>query len=59
MTTRSQKTKAVAELVPGEFEAFTVESDQTESCVAGPSKFPKIQTEKLNEIKTSLRKKIK
>ena len=58
MTTRSQKRKAVAELVSGEFEASIVESNQPENLIAGPSKSPKIQPENLEEIKTSLRKEI-
>ena len=58
MTTRSQKRKPVAELASGEFEASTTENIQTESYVAGPSKSPKVQPEKLDEIKTSLRKEI-
>ena len=36
MTTRSQKRKAVAELVSGEFEASMAEKNQTESFVARP-----------------------
>ena len=56
MTTRSQKRKAVAELVLEDFEASVAENSQTENLVA--SKFPKIQAEKLDEIKTSLRKEI-
>ena len=58
MTTRTQKRKAVAELAPGEFEASVAENSLPENLAAGPSKSPKIQTEKLDEIKTSLRKKI-
>ena len=59
MTTRSQKKKAVAELAPGEFEASTPEHNLVETLVAGPSKSPKLQPEKLDEIKTSLGKEIK
>ena len=40
MTTRSQKRKAVAELVSGELGASTAENNQTDSCVAAPSKSP-------------------
>ena len=58
MTTRSQKRKADAELVSGEFEASSTENNQTENYVAGPSKSPKILSEKLDEIITSLRKEI-
>ena len=56
MTTRSQKRKAVAELVLEDFEASVAENSQTENLVA--SKSPKTQAEKLHEIKTSLRKEI-
>ena len=56
MTTRIQERKAVAELDSGEFGASTTEKNQTESCVAVPSTSPKIQSEKLDEIITSLRK---
>ena len=48
----------MAELVSGEIEASPAENNQSESYVAGPSKSPKIQPEKLDEIKTSLRKEI-
>ena len=58
MTTRTQKIKAVAELVSGEFGASTAEVNQPENYVAGPCKSPKIQFEKLDEIKTSLGKKL-
>ena len=58
MTARSQKRAAVAEMVSGEFETSTSENNQTENYVTGPSKSPKIQPEKLDEIKMSLRKEI-
>ena len=58
MTTRSQKRKAVAELASGEFEASTSENNLVENLVAGPSKSPKIQPERLDEIKMSLRREI-
>ena len=58
MTTRCQKRKAVAALTSGEFEFSVAERNQPESLVAGPSKSPKIQLESLDEIKTSLRRKI-
>ena len=58
MTTRSQKRKAVAELASGEFEAFVSGNSQPENLVAGASKSPKIQSEKLEEIKISVRKEI-
>ena len=41
MTTRSQKRKAVAELVSGEFEACETENNQCENLIAGPSKTSK------------------
>ena len=56
MTSTCQRRKAVAELVSGEFEASSVQNNQIETYFAGPSKSPKIQSEKLDEIKTSLRK---
>ena len=56
MANKSQKRKDVAELASRDSEASTAENNQTENHVAGPSKSPKIQSEKLNEIKTSLRK---
>ena len=58
MTTRSQKWKAVAKLASGKFEASTSENNQTKNYVTGPSKSPKIQPEKLDEIKTSLREEV-
>ena len=58
MTTRSQKGKAVAELVSGDFESSSAENIQTENYVAGRCILPKIQSENLDEIKSSLRKKI-
>ena len=58
MTSRSHKRKAVAELASGEFEAFVAENSHSENLLAGPSKSPKIQTEKLDEMKTSPRKEI-
>ena len=58
MTPRSQKRKAVAELVPGDFEASVAEDNPSEDLVAGPSKTPRVEPENLEEIKTSLRKEI-
>ena len=58
MTTRSQKRKTAAELASGEFEVSTSENNLVENLVAGPSKSPRIQPEKIDEIKTSLRKEI-
>ena len=58
MTIRSQKRKAVAELVSVEFDASSAENSQTENYVSGPSKSRKVQSEKLDEIITFLRKKI-
>ena len=58
MTTRSKKRKAVAELVSGEFEASLAENNQPENLIAGPSKSPRVEPEKLDEMKTSLRKEI-
>ena len=58
MTTRSQKRKAVAELVSGDFETSVTENFPPETLVASSSKIPRIESEGLAEIKTSLRKEI-
>ena len=58
MTTRSQKRKAVAELVSGDFEAFLAENNSTENLVASSSKNPRLELENLEEIKTTLRNEI-
>ena len=58
MTTRSQKRKAVAELVSGEIEASVAENSQSENLIAGPSETLTVEPENSNEIKTSLRKEI-
>ena len=57
MTTRSQKRKAVAELVSGEFETSTVENNQPESLTACPCKSSKRQPENLQEEKNVSEKK--
>ena len=56
MTTRSQKRKAIAEL-RSVFEMSVAENSHPENLVAGPSKSPNIQSEKLDEYERSLRKK--
>ena len=58
MTTRSQKRKVVCELASGEFETSVAENSQPENLVAGPSKSPKLQAEKLDEMNKSLMKEI-
>ena len=58
MTTRSQKRKAVAELVSGDFEASLAENNSTENLIASSSKNPRLVLENLEEIKTTLRKEI-
>ena len=58
MTTRSQKRKAVAELVSGDFEASLAENNSTENLIASSSKNPRLERENLEEIKTTLRKEI-
>ena len=58
MTTRSQKRKAVEELVPTEIETPIPETNQNLNPVAGTSKSPRVLTENLEEIKSSLRKEI-
>ena len=58
MRTRSQKRKAVAELVSGDFEATLAENNSTENLVASSKKNPRLELENLEEIKTTLRKEI-
>ena len=58
MTTRSQKRKAVEELVSTEMETPITEANQNLNPVAGTSKSPRVITENLEEIKSSLRKEI-
>ena len=58
MSTRSQKRKAVAELVSGEFETTVNENIPSEDLIAGPSKTLRIEPENVDEIKMSLRKEI-
>ena len=58
MTTRSQKRKAVAELVSGDFETSVAENSPSENLIPSFSKIPRLEPESLTEIKTSLRKEI-
>ena len=58
MTFRSQKRKAVDELVSTEIETPIPETSQNLSPVTGTSKSPRVLTENLEEIKSSLRKEI-
>ena len=58
MTTRSQKRKAVEELVSTEMETPITEDNQNLNPVAGSSKSPRVISENLEEIKSSLRKEI-
>ena len=58
MTTRSQKRKAAEELVSTEIETPLPESSHNLIPVAGTSKSPRVLTENLEEIKSSLRKEI-
>ena len=58
MTIRCQKRKAVAELVSEEFEASVAENSQSDNLIAGPSKTLRVEPEKLDETKTSLRNEI-
>ena len=58
MTARSQKKKAVEELVSTEIETPIPETDQNLNPVAGMSKSHRVLTENLEEIKASLRKEI-
>ena len=55
MTTKSQKRRAVAELVFGDFEASVTENIPSEDPIAGPGKTLRLEPD---EIKTSLRKEI-
>ena len=57
-TTRSQKRKAVAELVSGDFETSVAGNSPSENLIASSSKVPRIEPEGLAEIKKSLRKEI-
>ena len=56
MTTRSEKRKAIAELVSGDFETPVKENISSEDLIAGPTKTLRFEPENLDEIKTSLRK---
>ena len=58
MTTRSQKRKAAEELVSTEVETPLPEISQNENLVAGTSKSPRVISENLEDIKTTLRKEI-
>ena len=58
MTTRSQKRKAVAELVSGDFEASLNENNSIENPIPSSSKNPRLELENLEEMKTTLRKEI-
>ena len=58
MTTRSQKRKAVEELVSTEIETPIPESSQNLNPIAGTSKSPRGLTENPEEIKSSMRKEI-
>ena len=51
MTTRSQKRKAVAELVSEDFETPVFENNSTENLIAGSSKNPRIETENLEYVR--------
>ena len=58
MTTRSQKRKAAEELVSTEVETPLPEISQNENPVAGTNKSPRVISENLEDIKTTLRKEI-
>ena len=58
MTTRSQKRKAVADLVSGDFEASLTENNSTGNLIPSSSKNLRLEFENLEEIKTTLRKEI-
>ena len=59
MTSRSQKRRAVADLVSGEFEASKAQNNSSKNLIAGPSKTLRVELVNLFEIKISLRKEIK
>ena len=58
MTTRSQKRKAVEELVSTEIETPVPENSLSENPVAGTNKSPRVISENLENIKSALRKEI-
>ena len=58
MTTRSQTKRAVAELFSGNFETSIAENIPSQDLITSSSKTLRTETENLDEIKTSLRKKI-
>ena len=58
MTTRSQKRETVEELVSADLETALSGNNQNVNPVAGTSNSPKIQTEKLEERKSTIRKEI-
>ena len=58
MTIRSQKRRSIAELVSGESETSEPENIPSGDLIASSSKAPRIESENLDEIKTSLRKEI-
>ena len=58
MTTRSQKRRAVEELVSRDTDTPKTGDNTDKNLVAGPNKSPRVQPENLDEIKTSLRKEI-
>ena len=58
MTTRSQKRKAVTELVSGDFELSLNENNSIENPIPSSSKNPRLELENLEEMKTTLRKEI-
>ena len=58
MTTRSQKRKAVEDLVSTEIETPLVGSDQNINPVAGTSKSPMVHAENLEKLKSAPRKEI-
>ena len=52
-TRRSQKSKAVEDVVPGELETPVAENNQYEDLVACPSKYHRVHSECLGEKKVS------
>ena len=58
MTTSSHKRKAVEEVVSVDQDAPLSGKNQNENPVAGTNKSPNVRTEKLEELKSTLRKEI-
>ena len=58
MTIRSQKRRAVTELVSGDFETSVTENIPSEDLIARRSKILRIEPENLDEMKSSLEEEV-